>query len=124
MIRCKEIAFVAYPVTDVPRARMFYEGIIGLKPNGPLKSENPKWIEYDIGPGTLGIGCSPHWLPSQDGASIAIEVEDFEAAVATIREHNLPFIVGPMETPVCHMATVRDPDGNKLTFHRRKPAAP
>ena len=25
---------------------------------------------------------------------------DFEAAVATIREHNLPFIVGPMETPV------------------------
>ena len=78
------------------------------------------WIEYDIGPGTLGIGSSPRWLPSQDGPSVALEVEDFEVAVATLREHSVPIIVGPMETPVCHMATVRDPDGNKLTLHRRK----
>ena len=78
------------------------------------------WIEYDIGPGTLGIGSSPRWLPSQDGPSVALEVEDFEVAVATLREHSVPTIVGPMETPVCHMATVRDPDGNKLTLHSRK----
>jgi predicted enzyme related to lactoylglutathione lyase len=120
MIRYREIAFVAYPVTNVPRARKFYEGVLGLKPNAPLKSEDQQWIEYDIGPGTLGIGCSEQWLPSNDGASVALEVEDFDAAVATLREHNVPFIIGPMETPVCHMATVRDPDGNKLTLHRRK----
>jgi predicted enzyme related to lactoylglutathione lyase len=120
MIRYREIAFVAYPVTDIPRARKFYEGILGLKPNAPLKSEDQQWIEYDIGPGTLGIGCSEQWLPSNDGASVALEVEDFDAAVATLREHNVQFIIGPMETPVCHMATVRDPDGNKLTLHRRK----
>ena len=59
-------------------------------------------------------------MTAQDGASVALEVEDFEAAVATLREHNVPMIIGPMETPVCHMATVRDPDGNKLTLHRRK----
>ena len=33
MIRYKEIAFTAYPVTDVGRARRFYEGVLGLKPN-------------------------------------------------------------------------------------------
>ena len=33
MIRYKEIAFVAYPVTDVARARKFYEGVLGLKPS-------------------------------------------------------------------------------------------
>lgn len=120
MIRYKEIAFVAYPVTDVARARKFYEGVLNLKPNAPLKSENPQWIEYDIGPGTLGIGCSPQWLPSQDGPSLALEVEDFDAAVATLRKHNVPIIIGPMEMPSCQMATVRDPDGNKLTIHRRK----
>jgi len=121
MIRYKEIAFVAYPVTDVARARKFYEGVLNLKPNAPLKSETPHWIEYEVGSGTLGIGSSAQWLPSQDGASAALEVEDFEAAVAALREHNVPMIIGPMETPVCHMATVRDPDGNKLTIHQRKP---
>ena len=120
MIRYKEIAFVAYPVTDMARARGFYEGVLGLKPNAPLKPEGPKWVEYDLGPGTLGIGSSPHWLPSPNGPSVALEVEDFESAVATLREHNIAFVVGPMETPVCHMVTIQDPDGNKLTLHRRK----
>src|SRR5216684_2549285 len=120
MIRYQEIAFVAYPVTDMARARKFYEGVLGLEPNEPLKSEHPPWIEYDVGAGTLGIGCSPQWLPSPDGASAALEVEDFEAAVATLRQHNVPIIIGPMDLPSCRMATVRDPDGNKLTLHRRK----
>jgi predicted enzyme related to lactoylglutathione lyase len=120
MIGYKEIAFVAYPVTDVGRARKFYEGVLGLKPNAPLKSETQAWIEYDIGPDTLGIGSSERWKPSPDGPSVALEVEDFNAAVATLREHNVPIIIGPMEMPTCHMATVRDPDGNKLTIHWRK----
>ena len=121
MIRYKEIAFVAYPVTDIVRARKFYEGVLNLKANEPVKSENPQWIEYDIGPGTLGIGSSPQWLPSEDGASAALEVEDFDAAIAVLREHKVPIIVGPMDLPTCRMATVRDPDGNKLTLHQRKP---
>jgi len=120
MIHYSEIAFVAYPVTDMAHARKFYEGVLNLRPNEPLTSENPQWIEYDIGSGTLGIGSSPHWRPSQDGPSVALEVEDFDAAGATLREHDVPIIIGPLELPVCHMATVRDPDGNKLTLHRRK----
>lgn len=122
MIRYKEISFVAYPVTDISRARQFYEGVLNLKLNAPVKSEHPHWIEYDIGSGTLGIKSSPQWLPSQDGASVALEVEDFNAAVGSLREHNVPIIAGPMEMSTCHMATVRDPDGNKLTLHRRKVA--
>jgi len=122
MIQYKEIAFVAYPVTDISRARKFYEGVLNLKPNGPVKSDDPKWIEYDIGPGTLGIGCSPNWLPSHDGPSVALEVEDFDAAVAALRAHQVAILIGPLETPVCHMVAVRDPDGNKLTLHRRKSA--
>ena len=121
MIRYKEIAFVAYPVTDMARARKFYEGVLNLKPNAPVKSEETRWVEYDIGPGTLAIGSSPQWLPSQDGVSAALEVEDFDAAVATLRENNVPIIIGPMDLPACRMATVRDPDGNKITLHQRKP---
>ncbi len=120
MIRLREIAFIAYPVTDVTRARTFYEGVLGLKPNAPLQSEQPNWIEYDIGPGTLGIGTSEQWLPSKDGASAALEVEDFQAAVAVLQQCQVPIVMGPLDFPSCQMITVRDPDGNKLTLHRRK----
>ena len=74
MITYKEIAFTAYPVTDMARSRTFYEGVLGLTPNAPVKSEDQPFVEYDIGPGTLAIGCSPLWKPSQDGASAALEV--------------------------------------------------
>jgi predicted enzyme related to lactoylglutathione lyase len=120
MIRYKEIAFVAYPVTDVARARKFYEEVLGLKPNAPLKSETQQWIEYNIGSGTLGIGCSEQWQPSMDGPSVALEVEDFDAAVETLRTHRVQFIIGPIDGPICRMVTMRDPDGNKLTIHQRK----
>jgi hypothetical protein len=78
------------------------------------------WIEYDIGHGTLAIGCSEQWKPSEDGPSVALEAQDFNVAIETLREHNVPIIIGPLEMPTCDMATVRDPDGNKLTIHRRK----
>ena len=120
MIRYKEIAFVAYPVTDISRARKFYEEVLNLKPNEPVKSDNPRWIEYDIGSGTLGIGTSPNWLPSPDGPSAALEVEDFDAAVASLRAQKADIIIGPLDLPSCRMVTVRDPDGNKLTLHQRK----
>src|SRR5206468_9707299 len=46
------------------------------------------WIEYDIGAGTLAIGCSKDWPPSKEGASAALEVADFDAAIETLRAHN------------------------------------
>jgi predicted enzyme related to lactoylglutathione lyase len=121
MIRYKEIAFVAYPVTSMARARKFYEGVLGLKSNGYASGRNPKWMEYDIGTGTLAIGSSESWKPSKEGASVALEVVDFDAAVAHLKQRKIKFIIGPADLPTCRMATVRDPDGNKLTVHQRKP---
>src|SRR5882757_7399645 len=103
MIRYKEIAFIAYPVTDVARARKFYEGVLGLQPNAPVKSDSQAWIEYDIGPGTLGIGCSDQWKPSRDGASVALEVEDFDTAVETLKTNKIDFVMGPFDLPSCQM---------------------
>lgn len=119
MIRFREIAFTAYPSADIARSRRFYEGVLGLTPNAPVK-DDAKWIEYNLGPGTLGVGQSPQWKPSADGPSSALEVEDFDAAVKVITEHKIKPVVGPLDTPVCRMVTIQDPDGNKLTLHQRK----
>jgi catechol 2,3-dioxygenase-like lactoylglutathione lyase family enzyme len=120
MIRYKEIAFVAYPVTRMARARKFYEKVLGLKSNGFARGRNPQFVEYDIGPGTLAIGSSPLWKPSRNGPTVALEVEDFDAAVAHLRKRRVKFVLGPAEAPKCRMVAIRDPDGNKVTLHQRK----
>ena len=116
-----EIGFVAYPVTDLKRARKFYEGTLGLQVTSTFGDEEKAWIEYDIGPSTLAIANGmPEWKPSTDGAVAALEVEDFDAAIEQLRADEVRIVNGPVETPVCRMAIIMDPDGNAITIHKRK----
>ena len=114
-----EIAFSGYPVTDLARSRKFYEGILGLKPS--LVSERVPWVEYGVGSTTFAIGAYPIWKPSPDGAMIAFEVDDFEGTVSRLKTANVPFAREATETPVCHIAIIRDPDENSVMIHQRKP---
>lgn len=120
-MKVMEIAFAGYPVTNLKRARQFYEGVLGLTVSKMFGDENQAWVEYDIGPGTLAIGnMAPEWRPSSGGGSVGLEVDDFDGAVKRLKEHGVTFSVEAMESPVCHMAVVSDPDGNSITIHRRK----
>lgn len=120
-MKVTDIAFTCYPVTDLRRARRFYEGILGLKEARFFGSDDKGFVEYDIGAGTLGIGNgAPDWNPSPGGGSAALEVEDFDAAIALLKTNGCRFRLEPLETPVCHMAIVSDPDGNSILIHRRK----
>ena len=121
-MKVNEIAFSAYPVTDIPRARKFYEGLLGLKVSKNHETGGGgHWIEYDIGAGTLGIGQAEGWKPSADGCTVALEVENFDEAVAALKAADTPVRMGPFDTPVCHMIMVADPDGNTVIIHKRKP---
>lgn len=121
MIQIKEIAYTGYPVTDMGRARGFYERVLGLMPAQQFEHKGRHWIEYDIGPATLAISnmAADKWKPSSDGPSVALEVADFEAAVRTLREAGVRFAVEPMDSGVCRMAIVLDPDSNALAIHQR-----
>jgi predicted enzyme related to lactoylglutathione lyase len=120
-----EIAFSVYPVTDLKRARGFYEGTLGLKPGMVYEGDNVGWIEYEIGPGVLAIGAgAEQFKPSANGGSVALEVEDFDLAIQELKEAGSKFVIGPVDFPGCRMAAVLDPDGNTLTIHRRKAANP
>ena len=124
MIKPIEIAFSCYAVTDMPRARKFYEEALGLKPSHAHDSEHGQWVEYELGPHTLALGSAPGaFKPSPDGCSVALEVEDFDAAIAHLRAHGAKFRIEPMPTPVCHMAMIFDPDGNTICIHKRNPPA-
>ncbi len=121
MIRVTEIAYTAYPVTDMTRARAFYEGLLKLAPAGTWERDGRSWIEYEVGPAALAItNLSPEWKPATaDGPVVALEVADFDGAVAALRKARVKFTVEPMDSGSCHLAVVSDPDGNSVAFHQR-----
>lgn len=116
-MKIKNIAFVGIPVTDMKRAREFYEDMLGLQPDPEMTGEH--WTEYSIGEATLAIACvGEQWKPSNDGTSAALEVENLEEAIARFEERKLAY--DKVDSPVCRMAIVEDPDGNKLIIHKLK----
>ena len=119
MIKVQSLAFVGIPVTDMKRARSFYEGVLGLRISEEMMGG--QWVEYDLGNNTLAIASvGPQWTPSDQGTGAALEVDDFDAAVKSLKEQKVPFAVEGYESPCCWMAIIQDPDGNNIVIHKLK----
>ena len=123
MLRVIEFAFTGYSITDVARSRDFYENALNLTPATILDRNGKGWIEYEIGPHVLAISnMNEEWKPSPNGGVVALEVEDFDAAIASLEEKGVRFYVEPYASPVCRLAIVADPDGNSICIHKRNAA--
>jgi predicted enzyme related to lactoylglutathione lyase len=119
-VKIKNLAFVGIPVTDLERARAFYEGVLGLEIAETMGQGT--WIEYSLGNNTLAIASvGDKWLPSSDGSSPALEVDDFDATIKWLKDRHITFTNEPFETPCCRIAIIQDPDGNKIAIHKLKP---
>ena len=118
-MKIRNIAFVGIPVTDMKRAREFYEDVLGLKIADQMMGG--QWIEYVVGDDTLAIAnVGEQWTPSDEGTAAAFEVGNFDEAIKFLKDRQVSFAAEPFETPCCQMAVVQDPDGNKLIIHKLK----
>jgi predicted enzyme related to lactoylglutathione lyase len=114
-----EIAFTGTPVTDIKRARKFYEEVLGLRPT--LEVLNGMLVEYEIGNGVFTIGClGDAFQPSSDGTFVSLEVENLDDAVARLNDCGVQFVMGVTELPTSKFVVVSDPDGNNVMIHKRK----
>lgn len=120
-IKVTDLAFTCYPVTDLERARQFYEDVMGLRSSMIYKNGNNTWVEYDLKGNTFTLGHMEEGpKPNANGANVAFEVDDFDATVRTLKEAGVEFKMEPFETPGCHIAVVVDPEGNSLLIHKMK----
>lgn len=111
------IAFTVYPVSNMERARAFYEHVLGLHVSSHYKDA---WVEYDIGALTFAITTTDMGhTPGAKGAVIAFEVSDFDAFIHKLKDRAVVFVAEPFDTPVCRMAVIEDQDGNHITIHQR-----
>jgi predicted enzyme related to lactoylglutathione lyase len=123
MIKINEIAFIGYPVTDIKRARDFYENVLQLVPAKVVQElegmPGKSWIEYEVG--NVAFAISNAWEPSgQSGPSVAFEVQNLAESVAHLKKAGVTFIKENIDMPACSSALIADPDGNAIFIHKRK----
>jgi predicted enzyme related to lactoylglutathione lyase len=117
----KDIAFFAYSVRDVPRARAFYSEVLGLKPGD---SFGDHWVEFDVGSTSFGVG-NGEGLGFAPGASTgaAFEVDDLHAMRDLLLARGSE-VSEVHEFPACMTCFASDPEGNRFALHQRRTPAP
>jgi catechol 2,3-dioxygenase-like lactoylglutathione lyase family enzyme len=109
-------------VSDMARARAFYEGLLGLQ----MVREVPPYVFLRSGASQLALVARANVTPAAT-TICAFEVEDLEKTVSGLRargvvfeEYDLPTlrtVNGIAKVASFRAAWVRDPDGNYVGIH-------
>lgn len=119
-MNAKAADFVLLTVSDIGESVTFYRDTLGL--DVETLDEESGWAELAVPPTTLALGEeNPHFptSPGGSGIALALAVDDVEEAADELRDESSTVLMDPVETSVCDMAVVGDPDDNPLLLHRR-----
>lgn len=120
-MKITKIAFVTLPVSDISRARAFYEDVLQLRPARIFEKDGRGSIDYDIEGSRITIKCEGQ-LPASTSPrpAVALEVDNFNDALTRLRANKASFVTPPAEVAGTYQAWVRDPDGNSIIIHKIK----
>lgn len=106
---------IAVFVTDLARARAFYEEALGL----PLAIQGSFGFQFGDAPPFLGVHPAEHpgakaMVGRETG--LTFRVDDLVATRARLQGHDVAFLTEPVQQGFGMMAMVADPDGNVLAL--------
>jgi catechol 2,3-dioxygenase-like lactoylglutathione lyase family enzyme len=114
-VQVEQVDFVTVPTRDAERAVAWYRDVLGL----PVSEHTGAEIE------TPNVTLS-FWNPETQGeefkpneAGFALRVADVEESRRELEAKGVEFLGETVDTSVCHMGFLRDPDGNTVILHRR-----
>lgn len=116
----KAADFVFQAVTDFSTSVPFYRDTLGLEPE--TIDEDSGWAEFAFPPTTLALGeASPQmpFTPGESGSGVAMAVDDVETATEELDDGGVTILMDPIDSGVCHMSIIADPDGNPIILHKR-----
>ncbi|MFN3594486.1 MAG: VOC family protein [Thiobacillaceae bacterium] len=118
MARIVALLHASLLVSDLERARAFYEGILGLTPSPVRPSMDFPGVWYDIGPAQLHLLVLPNpdpvtGRPVHGGRDqhIALGVADWEGLRQALDRSGIDYTLSRSGRRALF---VRDPDGNAL----------
>jgi len=114
----KHVAFTAYPVIDMARARNFYEKTLGLKLS---MNYEDGWVEYHLNDTCFAITTFMEKVkPSTtSGGSIGFEVDSVDTMTNDLKSKGVKIVLEPFSTPGCRMVVIEDTEGNAITLHQK-----
>ncbi len=122
MLKVTGIAFTIFNIKDPARSREFYGRTLGLSLCSEMEfAPGMWWIEYDTGESALALTTYP--MPGLNGGpspGVALEITNFDEALANLRAAGVPLVWGPNDFPPCRSFAIQDPDGNAIYPHQRK----
>ena len=98
-------------VDDVPQTVAFYEGTLGAKKIQELEFRGIPIVRLEMDGLPLTISQQIH---AGVGDHIGLAVDDFEAAVAGLRDRGVEFIVEPTDMGFAKFAFIKDAAGTTL----------
>ncbi len=114
------IAVATIAVTDIDRAKKFYEDVLGLK----AIDERSDGVRYAAGQGTYFLVYPSQFAGTNQATTMSFVVDDVEKAVAEMRDRGVVFeeydfpglktVNGIAEIQGEKGAWFKDPDGNIL----------
>ena len=118
MSKVKALLHASLLVSDLAASRMFYEGVLGLKPNLQRPDLGYEGVWYDIGSQQLHLMALPDPCqgvdrPAHGGRDrhIAFQIEGLEEVKLCLINANIPFTLSKSGRPALFC---RDPDGNAI----------
>ena len=107
-------------VSDLARARAFYEGALGLRPNANRPDLGYPGAWYDLGAQQIHLMVLPNPDPSEGRPShggrdrhVALAVDDIAALKAALEARGVDYTMSKSGRAALFC---RDPDGNALEF--------
>lgn len=120
-MNAKAADFVFITVTDITESVSFYRDTLGLELE--TLNEDGGFAEFALPPTTLSLGeATPQMpiTPGEGGTSVAMAVDDVDTATEELQNGGTTVPMESIETNVCHLSIIADPDGNPITLHERK----
>jgi catechol 2,3-dioxygenase-like lactoylglutathione lyase family enzyme len=120
MIKATGFSHAALRISNVERARSFYENVLGLQ-----TLPRP---DFGFGGAWYGVGENQIHLISSEkrhdgidplGPHVALTVEDFDATKAALKEQGIQFLEAPGNM-LGRQLWVLDPDGNTVELRSEK----
>ena len=111
------LTYVIITTADVPRARQFFTGKLGLSTEDDIGDQFSQFTSRE---GTLWAvaGRPPH--AAANGAELYLQVDDVDAAYATWKERGVEMVTEPTDQPFGRTFAFRDMDGRVM--HAWRPA--
>lgn len=120
-MKITKLPFFVLPVTNISRARQFYEDMLQLRASRIFEKDGDGLIDYDIAEGRLRVVCGGALYGDvKPGGMIALEADSFAEVLAHLRANKVPFEKAPVETAESQHAVVLDPDGNRIIVYKPK----